>query len=509
MSFHVHRTAISLAPLALACACTLTQAADIDPQVLAAARQEGAADVLIFLADQSRPQLAPLAADADYRLRRRVLVDALRARADHQQADLRAWLDARDIPYRAFWISNAIRARVPAAELSALAARDGIARVAMDAAVPLALPQVRAAAAPQAPSAVEWGIERIRAPEVWADGHDGSGVVIAGQDTGYDWDHPALKSHYRGWDGSSAIHDHNWHDAIHDASGNSCGNDAMEPCDDHGHGTHTAGTFAGGTGSNVIGVAPGAKWIGCRNMASGWGTPARYIECMEWFLAPTDLDGNDPDPDLAPHVINNSWGCPPEEGCTVGDELADAVDTLVDAGIFFVASAGNDGSGGAGGCGTIFSPPAIHDSAFVVGSTTSSDRMSTFSSRGPVPGSALIRPDVSAPGSGIRSAVPGGGYGDMSGTSMAGPHVAGAAALVMSANPALQGNPVAVAQILRETAVPIDTQGQSCGGIGADEWPNHVAGYGRIDAYAAVMAAMAYVDDGIFEDGFDGAPGAP
>jgi subtilisin family serine protease len=334
--------------------------------------------------------------------------------------------------------------------------------------------------------AIEWGVNMIRAPEVWAEGFDGQGVVIAGQDTGYDWDHPALINHYRGWNGSVATHDYNWHDSIHNSSGNPCGNDSPQPCDDHGHGTHTAGTFAGSDGgANQIGVAPGAKWIGCRNMNSGDGTPARYIECMEFFLAPTDMAGQNANPDLAPDVINNSWGCPASEGCTPADILETAVDNLVAAGIMFVVSAGNDGSG----CSSILTPPAIYDSSFVIGSTTSSDVMSSFSSRGPVSGSGLIRPDVSAPGSSIRSSVPGGGYASMSGTSMAGPHVAGAAALVMSVNPALKGHPDQVAQILRDTAVPINLT-QTCGGIGPDTWPNYVAGYGRIDAYAAALAAQ-------------------
>ena len=479
--------ALAVSSLALACHSAL--AVEVDSSVLAATRAGERVDALIVMADQSRPLLAPLSAQADYRVHRRALVDALRARAELQQADVRNWLQLRGIDHRPYWITNAIWARLSAADVAQLSARGDIARIAANPSIPLRLPERSTAGdAPTAPQAVEWGVDRIGAPLVWAEGFTGQDVVIAGQDTGYQWDHPALKAQYRGWNGASADHDYNWHDAIHFGGDSSCDNDSQVPCDGHGHGTHTAGTFAGDDGgANQIGVAPGAHWIGCRNMTpAGDGTPATYFECMQWFLAPTDLAGQNPDPDLAPDIINNSWGCPPSEGCTVGDELADAVGNLVAAGILFVASAGNDGSG----CSCIFDPPAIYDASFVVGSTNSSDAMSGFSSRGPVSGSALIRPDVSAPGSSIRSSVPGGGYGSMSGTSMAGPHVAGAAALLMSVNPALKGQPDQVAQILRDTAVPVAGISQSCGGITAGNWPNHVAGYGRIDAYAAAVAAQ-------------------
>lgn len=477
--------ALPLAALTLACSSAL--AADIEASLLEQARASGHAEALIVMADQARPALAPLAPQADYRARRRALVDALRSRADEQQAGVRAWLASRGIEHRSFWISNVIWARLSPQDLTELAARADISRVAANPEYSLQLPTQQLGPLPNEVEAIEWGVNKIRAPEVWAEGFTGQGVVIAGQDTGYDWDHPALVGQYRGWDGTNATHDYNWHDAIHDGAGGSCANDSAVPCDGHGHGTHTAGTFAGTDGgANQIGVAPGAKWIGCRNMTpSGAGTPARYIECMEFFLAPTDLSGQNANPDLAPDVINNSWGCPVEEGCTPSDILEPAVDNLVAAGIMFVASAGNDGSG----CSSILTPAAIYDASFVVGSTTSSDAMSGFSSRGPVAGSSLIRPDVSAPGSSIRSSIPGGGYGSMSGTSMAGPHVAGAAALLMSVNPALKGNPAQVAQILRDTAVPI-TVTQSCGGIPVGEWPNYVAGHGRIDVYAASQAAQ-------------------
>ncbi|WP_300618748.1 S8 family serine peptidase [Dokdonella sp.] len=475
--------------------------AEVDPAVRSAAARNAVADVLIVLADQRRPSLVPLSAEAGSRERRRALVDALRARADAQQADLRAWLDARGIAHRDYWIVNAIQARVTATDLAALASRDGIARIAANPEIALRLPpQPVSPDAVDETTAIEWGVAKIRAPEVWAAGFTGQGVVIGGQDTGYQWDHPALKSHYRGWDGVTADHDRNWHDAIHDPATGSCHEDSPAPCDDHGHGTHTAGTFAGDDGgSNRIGVAPGAKWIGCRNMNYDAGTPARYIECMQWFLAPTDLAGNDPDPDLAPDIISNSWGCDASEGCTTGNELVAAVDTLVDAGIFFAVAAANHGSG----CSTIIDEPAIFDASFVVASTDSSDGVSGFSSRGPLAGTALVRPDVTAPGSNVRSSVPGNGYGLNSGTSMATPHVAGAAALLMSINPALKGHPQRVAALLRDTAVRSGITDPSrpggCGGRTTADWPNYQAGYGRIDVQAAMRAA-----DTIFEDGFDG-----
>jgi subtilisin family serine protease len=384
---------------------------------------------------------------------------------------------------------------VSSADLAELATRSDIARVEANPHLQQALPtgQVETSTTqPNTIEAIEYGVDKINAPAVWALGYTGQGVVIAGEDTGYRWDHAALKSHYRGWDGSTADHNYNWHDSIHDSSGNTCGNDAPAPCDDHGHGTHTAGTFAGGDGgSNQIGVAPGAKWIGCRNMDAGDGTPARYIECMQWMLAPTDLAGQNPDPDKAPDVISNSWGCIPSEGCTTGNEIKTAVDNLVAGGIFFAAAAANDGPS----CGSITDPPAIYDSAFVVGATDSADRMASFSSRGPVSGVTHIRPDASAPGVNTRSAYRSSttSYTTMSGTSMATPHVAGAAALLMSVNPALKGHPDQVGELLRYTAVTAgvtDPGNSGCGGLTMADHPNYQVGWGRIDVLPAAQVEL-------------------
>ena len=175
-------------------------------------------------------------------------------------------------------------------------------------------------------------------------------------------------------------------------------------------------------GSNQVGMAPQAKWIGCRNMDGGAGTPATYLECFQFFLAPTRLDGSSPDPTKAPDVTNNSWGCPTSEGCS-WDTLQTAVDNQKAAGIMTVASAGNSGSS----CNTVTDPPALYLSAYTVGSTTSSDSMSYFSSRGYATGTNAMKPEIVAPGSGVRSAYNSSdsAYTTMDGTSMAGPHVAG------------------------------------------------------------------------------------
>jgi subtilisin family serine protease len=351
---------------------------------------------------------------------------------------------------------------------------------------------------------VEWNVARINANAVWGLGYTGEGVVVAGQDTGYDWDHPALIDQYRGTNGVTATHHYNWHDAIHEDDpntepGNSCGFDLSAPCDDddHGHGTHTMGTIVGDDGgANQIGVAPGAEWIGCRNMEEGWGTPASYAECFEFFLAPYPIGGDpfaDGDPARAPHVINNSWTCPSYEGCDL--EALKLLELVVEnvraAGIMVVASAGNSGSG----CGTVDDPPAVYEAAFSVGATDPYDGIAPFSSRGPVTldGSSWRKPDVSAPGVDIRSSVPGGGYdGGWQGTSMAAPHVAGTAALLWSAVPTLIGDVEATEQAILRAARP-QTTTQSCGGDAPSDVPNNVYGWGIVDALAAVQRTLSKV----------------
>jgi uncharacterized repeat protein (TIGR01451 family) len=460
--------------------------AKVDPWVLSTAGA-GRTEFLVVLAEQA--DLSGADALRTREEKGRYVFETLRATAARTQGPILALLSARGAEHRAYWVANMIWAKGELPLIEELALRPDVARISANPSVRYHEPVERDVMA-EAPDAIEWNVTMIRAPLLWTAGITGQGIVVGGQDTGYDWDHPALVGKYRGWNGSAADHNYNWHDAIH-SGGGSCGPNSPVPCDDTNHGTHTMGTMVGDDGgANQIGVAPGAKWIGCRNMNQGNGTPTTYSECFQWFIAPTDLNGQNPDPTRAPHVINNSWGCPPSEGCTDPNVLRTVVENTRAAGIVVVVSAGNSGSG----CNSVDTPPAIYQAAYSVGSTTSGDVISGFSSRGSViiDGSNRIKPNLSAPGSGVRSCVPGTGYSSFSGTSMAGPHVAGAVALFLSAFPQMSGQVSQIETILQSTAVP-KTSTQTCGGVPGTDIPNNTYGWGRLDAYNAVASRSADV----------------
>ncbi len=460
------------------------------------------ADVLIFLGP--RPDLAPARRIMDKTERGRWVYDTLRAAAREGQAPIKAELQRMGLDFRSYWIVNAMRVRVNARQLDRLLKVSNVINVTLDKPYHIIEPFPAEPFGPQNAENVEWGVNRVNAPWAWDQGIAGAGVVVAGQDTGYQWDHPALERAYRGFDPADPTHpdhDYNWHDSIHaidphNSGTNPCGLDSPVPCDDHGHGTHTMGTMAGNDldpgdsswpegANNAIGIAPGAKWIGCRNMERGWGRPSTYIECFEWFTAPWPIGGDpetDGDPGKAPDVINNSWGCPPSEGCN-GPEIEPALNAAIDAGIVVVVSAGNAGSS----CSSVNAPPAIYPRAFAVGATDSADALASFSSRGPVTynGETFRKPDISGPGVGVRSAYPPNGYTSMSGTSMAGPHVAGVTALLLSAEPSLKGRVEMTEQILMRTADP-KTSSQGCGGDGGSDVPNNGFGWGIVNAQSAI-----------------------
>lgn len=314
-------------------------------------------------------------------------------------------------------------------------------------------------------STVEWGVERVGAPQVWDMGIDGSGIVVASIDTGVQWDHPALIEKYRGYNPANPNqpdHQYNWFDAI---------GDKEAPYDDLKHGTHTVGTMVGSEsdGSNQIGVAPGAKWIAVKAFGSGGGTDVDLLRAGEWLLAPKDSEGN-PHPEMAPDVVNNSWG----GGPGLNEWYRPMVENWRAAGIFPVFAAGNSGSAGEGS----ISSPANYPESLAVAATDHNNALAGFSSRGPGPYNDM-KPDVSAPGVNIRSSVQTNEYGLMSGTSMATPHISGVIALIMQANASLTIDQIE--EILLDTAIPLTDSAYTAS-------PNYGYGHGFINAYNAIKS---------------------
>jgi serine protease AprX len=460
----------------------------VDPGLLQAAALRPT-EMIVVLTDQA-DLAAATAAAASKGDKGAAVYAAKTAVAAASQPAVLAALEAFDAPARPFWIVNAIVTTGGLAVVQAMAERPDVAMVHASGRGNLDLPG--GATSALLTTGVGNNVAKVQADQAWALGYTGQGVIVASADTGVEWTHAALKSQYRGWNGVSASHDYNWHDAIPNPN-TECEGSSGEPCDDDallggGHGTHTVGTMVGDDGAgNQVGLAPGAQWIACRNMHYGLGAVPTYLDCMQWFLAPTEIGGDNPDPGKSPHVINNSWACVEVCPPTI---LRDTTAAIRAAGIVYVAAAGNDGSQ----CNTIAFAPAIYPESFTVGATNiGNDTIASFSSRGSVltldPLAPHRKPDVAAPGVGVRSALKGNRYGNLSGTSMAAPHVAGLVALVISANPSLAGQVDTIEDLIEQTAVRLTTN-QGCGGDGPQTVPNNVFGWGRIDALAAVQAAL-------------------
>lgn len=302
---------------------------------------------------------------------------------------------------------------------------------------------------------VTWGVRKIRADQTWNSLNvTGEGIVVANIDSGVDWQHPALQSRYRGFSGGPvADHLHNWYDATDEG--------AIYPSDAFGHGTHVMGTMVG---QNGVGVAPGARWMAVKGLNSdGAGKYSWLHSAFEFILAPGG------DPSYAPRILNNSWGTTNGADQEFKEDLA----VLRAAGIFVVFSNGNRGPQ----AGSV-SSPASNPSVIGVGAIDVEDDLAYFSSRGPSSLTQEFKPILVAPGVQITSTFPGGGYKIYNGTSMAAPHVAGAAALILSANPSL--DITGTLFVLTNTATAVTT-----GTV-----PNNMTGWGRIDAYSATLAVM-------------------
>lgn len=446
--------------------------ADISPGVWQALEDEETPKVWVHLherADLGAAERIFLKED-----RGRFVYETLRQTAENSQANLAALLDSKGVNYRSFWITNALLVEADGPLVEILASRPEVERLTSNPWIYMLRDYRAEDDMPENAEAIEWNVSSVGAPQAWAQGFAGQGIVIATADTGVDWDHAALVNSYRGSEGLQVSHDYNWWDGVREDA---------EPYDDHGHGTFVTGQMTGEEGGNQIGVAPDAQWIGCKNMnAAGFGSPESYTSCFEFFIAPTDTRGRNPDPALAPHVINNSWGCPPAEGCDA-ETIKDITMAVQAAGILQVVSAGNSGPS----CRSVSDPPAIYDEVLTVGAHDKNGSIAGFSSRGPSTYDRNVKPDISAPGVAIRSSATGGGYASgWSGTSMAAPEVAAAAAIIWSANPALIGDIEGTQTVLTGSATSV--RAFQCGVSRTDG--NNTWGHGKLDIPAALDLAL-------------------
>jgi subtilisin family serine protease len=437
----------------------------VDVGVHRALRKQGSADLIITMKESTESTLNSLE-EVEFASREQKissLVDSLENLASATQRPVFEILNQEStsdlyVQSKSFWISNQVFVEGASAELVAkLSKIPEIKSIREQYILNLYEPISQGAVeANSTINSVEWGVERIQAPDVWAQGNTGEGIIVAAIDTGVRGTHEALKDNYRGAYG--------WFDPEKKADA---------PYDGNGHGSHTMGTIAG---ANGLGVAPGAQWMACKGCRSSSCPESDLLGCGQFMTCPTDTKGENKDCSKAPHLVSNSWG-----GGQGSSFYQAVVDAWQKAGIIPIFANGNSGPS----CGTANSP-GDYSNVIAVGATDINDGLASFSSKGPSR-SGLLKPEISAPGVNIRSSWSTGdnAYLSISGTSMATPHVAGAAALFLAANPNANFEDVRTA-LIGTVDTNLKSAGKTCGGTVDGKFPNNNYGYGRMNIYNAI-----------------------
>ncbi|SDH34747.1 Serine protease, subtilisin family [Sinosporangium album] len=403
------------------------------------------------------------------------------ASADASQADLRRLLTDRKARFTPFWVVNVVRVTGDAALATEIAKLPEVERVEADPVVTMPEP-ARAAEPAKAHAkvdAVEWNIDRVEAPKVWNEyGARGEGVVVGSISTGVELDHPALAAQYRGRKIDGTVdHNYHWYDATRTCAGGT-------PCDVDGAGTGNLGVVLGAAGTDTIGVAPKATWMAAKACGVGWHCYAGdLIAAGQWMLAPTDLSGRNPRPDLAPDVIVNTWAMRNDSdspGAGYHRIYKEIVDAWTAAGIF---PALDNGYSYSTTCGASYPRPGGNVNAYSAGAFDVDNKIYFQSALGPGE-NGEVKPNIAAPGVAVRTAAKGGGYGVATATHLPAAHVAGAVALLWSAVPSLHRDLPGTRATLDGGAV--DVEDTTCGGSAAK---NNVWGEGRLSAYASVRGA--------------------
>ncbi|MBU1058119.1 MAG: S8 family serine peptidase [Proteobacteria bacterium] len=439
-------------------AVSSSQAGSIHPDLLLTLKDmspEEEISVIVTLSDQEN--LSQFT-DKDKKVRRSKINRALRDKAGKTQKSLREFLRKNKVAkVTPLWIVNGMAVTLRADQVAELARRTDVQSLSLDAILSLPLPSPALSGVP------EWNLEAINAPALWALGYTGTGVVVASMDTGVDAAHPDLAPRWRG--GSNSWFDPN--------------GEYSTPYDTSGHGTQTMGVMVGGdAGGSAIGVAPDARWIAVKLFNNdGFTSYSAIHQGFQWLLDP---DG-DPDTDDLPDVVNNSWGFDGAvDQCFEELEFRPDIQALKSAGVAVVFSAGNAGPNPSTSVSL-----ANYPESFAVGSVDELLQVTSTSSRGPSACDGTIFPELVSPGVTIRTAdlTSAGTYLDsyafVSGTSIAGPHIAGAMALLISVNPEL--TVAELETVLMQSATDL-------GDFGAD----NVYGYGLLNLAASYDLFTTY-----------------
>jgi bacillopeptidase F len=469
----------------------LVRAGEISPDLQAAinATPNGqTVSALVYLAEQvDIPALVdsfrePRALRVE---RHEITVLSLQAMAQTTQGDLLDYLAGRKdagavADYHAYWIVNAIRVDAQPSELEAIAAREDVGTVHLNYEIELIkpvnyealpLPSTEPAGQGGGPDAPENGVMAVRAPEVWAMGYTGAGVLVSTLDTGIQKAHPALTSRYRGTNDPRYAGHPEW--AYYNP----------EQSEFTGsHGTHTMGTVCGGPPGDEIGVAPGAQFIHAATIdrAGIQRTVDDSILAFQWLIDP---DGNPATVWDVPDTNSNSWGLVTGHGYQPCDQTFwQYLDACEAASIVIIFSAGNESTSGLRRPGDRATDDYRTFAVAAIDAHFANWPLAGFSSQGPTlctPNmTPAIKPDISAPGVQVRSSVPTNAYSNFDGTSMASPHINGVVALMREANPEI--TPEEVKQVIYDTAFDLGAPAE-----------DNLYGWGMVDAVEAVNEALS------------------